>query len=208
MSAKFNLTPIFAAIVLLLCFPVSLSADDHGAWLSVQANKSFDRTYAFLRLEHRSNHDFSDMEARFLSAGAGLRLAPWLSTDLSYELWDINPGITVHKAVLANTASIARDGLSVSVREKLEFAVNPAAGSTGFTLRSRLKAQYRIPDSIFRPYAMAEVFNWSSWIRSLYYAGTELAIDKHNVFDIFYLYHVPAGAEPVHLVGAGYYFNF
>ena len=208
MSVKVNFISAMAAAAMLLCFPFNMSADDSGSWLTVQANKSFAKSYAFLRLEHRSNHNFEDTEAMFLATGAGLRLTPWLNTDLSYELWDINPDITFHKAVLAASATMVRDGLSVSIKEKLEFAVNPATDATSFTMRSRLRAQYRIPDSFFRPYAMAEIFNWSSWIRSLYYVGTEFAIDKHSVFDLYYLYHLPSGGVPVHLIGAGYFFNF
>ena len=88
------------------------------------------------------------------------------------------------------------------------LAAIPAATSTSFTLRSRLRAQYRFPDSIFRPYLMAEIFSWTAWIRSLNYVGTELAFDKHHCIDLFYMYHLPNGSQPVHVLGVGYYFSF
>lgn len=109
-------------------------ADDGGAWLSLQVNKGWQNTYAFARLEHRSNNNFSSREAIFTSVGAGYKFAPWFKADLSYEYWDINPDLNFHKAVLSGAATMTRDALSVSIREKLEFAVNPANQATSFTL--------------------------------------------------------------------------
>lgn len=196
------------SIVILLAATSAAFADDGGAWLTLQANKRWQKAYAFLRLEHRSNNRFGNTEAIFTSIGGGYRFTPWLNADLSYEYWYLNPQLTFHKAVLSGTGTLTRDCLSVSIKEKLEFAVNPASSITSFTLRSRLRAQYNFPDSIFRPYVMAEIFTWSSWIRSLHYIGTELAIGSHHCIDLFYLYHLPNGSQPVHILGAGYYFSF
>lgn len=198
---------VFTAMVACLA-ATAARADDGGAWLSVQANKGWKDTYAFARLEYRANNHFQSTDAWFLAAGGGYAFAPWLKADLSYEFWRVSNEMSVHKAVLSGAATMVRDGLAVSIREKLEFAVTPSASATSLTLRSRLRAQYSIPGSIFRPYAMAEIFNWSSWIRSLYYAGVEMSIDKHNMFDLYYLYHLPNGGPAVHLLGVGYFFNF
>lgn len=198
---------ILTIATLLTVIPAAF-ADDGGAWLNVQLNKGWQNTYAFVRLEHRSNNNFGSTEAIFTAIGYGYKFAPWFKADLSYEFWDINPQINFHKAVLTGTGTMVKDGLSVSIREKLEFAVNPANTATSFTLRTRLRAQYNIPDSIVRPYAMSEIFAWSGWIRSLHYVGAELAIDKNNCIDLFYMYHLPNGSQPVHILGAGYYFSF
>lgn len=199
-------------IILLVCLIIaaipSAVADDGGAWLSVQLNKNWSKPYAFARLEFRSNNKFKSTEAFFTAVGGGYKFAPWFKADLSYEYWRINPQINVHKAVLCGTGTLARDGLSLSIREKLEFAVNPESSDSNFTLRSRLRAQYDIPGGIFRPYLMTEIFSWSSWIRSLNYVGTEIAIGSHHCIDLFYMYHLPNGSQPVHLLGAGYYFSF
>ena len=195
-------------ICLLLAVIPAAFADDGGAWITLQANKNWQKPYAFARLEYRSNNRFGSTEAFFISVGGGYKITNWLKADLSYEFWDVNPHINLHKAVLSGTGTLAKDGLSVSLKEKLEFAVNPKDSSTSFTLRSRLRAQYNIPESIFRPYVMAEIFTWSSWIRSLHYIGTELAISKHHCIDLFYMYHLPNGSQPVHILGAGYYFSF
>lgn len=202
------LLKIVSVLFLMAGTCIQSRADDGGSWISLQANKSWQKAYGFLRLEHRSFNSFSDTEAQFLATGLGLKLTPWLKTDLSYEYWDINNSVTMHKAVLSGTGTLSRGGLSVALREKLEFAVNPASSTTSFVLRSRLRAQYAIPESAFRPYVMAENFVWSSWIRSLYYVGTDIVLSQHSSFDLFYLYHVPAGSQQVHLVGVGYNFNF
>lgn len=196
------------AIALSVFVPVVSRADDGGAWLTLQANKGWKDCYAFAHLEYRANNQFKSTDAWFLAAGGGYKFTPWLKGDLSYEYWDVNLGTSIHKAVLSANATLARENLAVSIREKLEFAVTPSKSATSWTLRSRLRAQYSIPDSIFTPYAMAEVFNWSSWIRSLHYVGTEMKLSTHSVLDVYYLYHLPAGAPAVHLLGVAYYFNF
>lgn len=198
---------LLSICILLFAIPAAI-ADDGGSWINIQANKNWNKTYAFARLEHRSNNSFGSTEAVFTSIGGGYKLTPWLKADLSYEFWDIKPQLNFHKAVLSAAGTLAKDNLSVSVREKLEFALNPDNSATSFTLRSRLRAQYNIPESIFRPYIMSEIFTWSSWIRSLHYVGAELAIDSHNCIDLFYMYHLPNGSQPVHILGAGYYFTF
>lgn len=203
------LTIAIASLSLLLLFDSQmLRADDGGSWVNIQFNKSWKSTYAFLRAEHRSFNDFSETEAMFTALGFGYKATPWLKTDISYEYWNVTPDITLHKAVFSANAAMTRDGLGVSVREKLEYAVNPASSSTSLTLRSRLRAQYSIPGCSITPYAMAEVFNWDKWIRSLYYAGAEIKVWDHSMFDLFYLYHLPSGGQPVHILGVGYYFNF
>lgn len=205
-----SISRAFLALAVSVCCLSSqtLRADDHGSWVNLQLNKSWQSTYMFLRAEHRSNHDFGDTEAMFTALGFGYKFAPWFKADLSYEYWDVNPDITMHKAVLTGTGTLARDGLAVSIREKLEYAVNPANSSTSLTLRSRLRGQYSIPGTSITPYAMAEVFNWDKWVRSLYYVGAEFKVWDHSMFDLFYLYHLPAGNQPVHVLGVGYYFNF
>ena len=108
---------IILTFCLLLAAVPDAIADDGGAWLTLQGNKGWQKTYAFLRLEHRSNENFSNTEAMFLSVGGGYKLTPWLKADLSYEFWDINPNLNFHKAVLAGTGTMVRDGLSLSIKE-------------------------------------------------------------------------------------------
>ncbi len=201
-------------IILAVAFrtPVQAQNSDAGSWLSLQATKRWEKAYSMVRAEHRSNDSFGRTECWFLMAGGGYRILPWLSTDLSYEFWQIYPAgadvMTYHKIVLCATGTLRREGLSVALREKLEYALNPKGPGTAFTLRSRIRAQYTFEKSAFRPYIMAELFTQDIWVRSLYYAGTDIVFDRHNALDIFYMYHVPKGAPSVHTLGVGYYFTF
>lgn len=199
---------LLVAVLAAMLVPSALRADDAGSWVNLQAVKSWDKVYAMARFEHRSFNGFSATECWFGMAGAGVKLNSWLKADASYEYWHISPDRSVHKLVAAGTATMQRDGLVASIREKLEYASVPGASSGSFTLRSRLRVQYMIEGSAFRPYAMAELFNWGSWIRSLYYAGTEISLGSHTALDLYYLYHLPAGAQAVHVLGAGLNFAF
>ncbi|MCQ2181479.1 MAG: DUF2490 domain-containing protein [Bacteroidales bacterium] len=183
------------------------SAADTGSWLSVQLSKKWDGPYAFCRMEHRSFHNFSDTEAWFVAAGGGYGLTQWLNADLSYEYWKVNSAISVHKAVLAVNATLARGGLSATLREKVELSFLPDS-STGWTFRTRLRVQYAFDKVPFRPYVMVEFFNNCAWIRTLHYIGTDIVINRHHSFDLFYMYNLQAVEPSLNIIGAGYYFNF
>ena len=178
---------------------------DLGSWVSVHMNKSWGKPYMALRAEHRSNQRLSNTECWFLLASGGYRLTPWLSSDLGYEFWNIG-GAQHHRFVLTASETLRQGPLSVTLREKLEYTLAPGGG-TYQNLRTRLRAQYAIPDSAFRPYMMAEVFTWGAWKRSLYYVGTDIVIGEHSSLDLFYLYHLQQGGPYVHTIGVGYVIN-
>lgn len=209
---KKNLTII--AALLAACLSASAQSviaspafsDQGGAWLSVQLNKGLGQSYAFARFEHRSINCFKDPEVWFGLAGAGYKFTPWLKADLSYEYWHIYPDGVNHKVVLCTTGTLSNGPLSVALREKWEYAINPDGDNTN-TLRSRLRAQYAVPECAIRPYMMAEIFTWNNWKRSLYYVGADIVVSKHSAFDVFYLYHLPHSGPAQHIVGLGYVCN-
>ena len=148
--------------------------------------------------------------------GGGYNFNKWLKGDLSYEYWSIPSAgnMIQHKAVLCFTETLKREGLAVSLREKWELAYNPAAESFSNTLRTRLRGQYRAPESAFTPYVMYEIFgsmDGKGWVRSLHYAGTEISLGAGHSLDLFYMYHLydKAGQTGAcHLLGLGYTFVF
>lgn len=186
---------------------LSARESDWGSWTSVQASKKWDKAYSSVRLEHRSCSSFSRTECWFTNICGGYRFLPWLSTDLSYEFWQKYPESSdvqaTHKIVLCATGTLRRDALSVALREKLEYAITPS-GTNSLILRSRLRAQYSF--KLFRPYLMAELFLDDTWIRSLYYAGTELSLTDHFAIDLFYQYRISASASPANTLGVGVVF--
>lgn len=208
---------LLASLLFVLSFSAmaqtsSESTSDIGSWLTLQLNKKIgEKGYAVARFEHRTENSMSSTQAFFAVAGAGVAFVPWLRTDISYEYWKIYPqpknGFNCHRVVLSANGTLRREGLAVSLRERLEYAI-PDLGDNYFTLRSRLRAQYTFQNCKFRPYAMAEIFCWDKWVRSLYYAGGDLVFDRHNSLDIFYMYHIQASGNPIHTFGLGYYFSF
>lgn len=192
------------------------TTNDFGTWTSVQLVKSFGAPYLMARFEHRSYHNVTGTECWFAMAGGGYNFTKWLKGDLSYEYWQIPSAgkISQHKGVLCFTETLTRENLSFALREKYEFAWCPEANSISNTLRVRLRGQYKIPESVFTPYLMYEIFSsfdGKGWVRSLHYAGTDISLGKGNFLDIFYMYHLYGTDGPngsCHLLGAGYTFVF
>ena len=213
---KRTIITIVSAFLLLSLNGNAQSVSDYGTWSSIQLVKSFGAPYAMARLEHRSFDHIHDTECWFAMAGGGYNFNNWLKGDLSYEYWSIPSAgnMVQHKAVLCLTETLKRESLAVSLREKYELAYNPASQSFSNTLRTRLRGQYKAPDSIFTPYLMYELFgslDGKGWIRSLHYAGTEISLGGGHSLDFFYMYHLydKAGLTGAcHLLGAGYTFVF
>ena len=194
----------------------SQTVSDLGTWSSIQLVKSFGAPYAMARLEHRSYDRIRNTECWFAMAGAGYNFNSWFKGDLSYEYWRIPAAgeLVQHKAVLSLTETLKRDGLALALREKYELAYDPAAKTFSNTLRTRLRGQYKAPDSIFTPYLMFEMFSSldsGKWVRSLHYAGTEISLGGGHSLDFFYMYHTydKGGLMAAcHVLGIGYTFVF
>lgn len=210
---------ILATLSALLVFSLPASAQavsDLGSWSSIQVVKSFGAPYLMARLEHRSFDSIRSTECWFSMAGAGYNFNNWLKGDLSYEYWSIPSAgnMVQHKAVLCFTETLKREGLAVALREKYELAFNPGAKSFSNTLRTRLRGQYKAPDSAFTPYLMYEIFgslDGKGWVRSLHYAGTEISLGGGHSLDFFYMYHLydKGGLTGAcHTLGIGYTFVF
>ena len=189
---------ILSALALFAAQASAQTSSDFGTWSSIQIVKSFGAPYAMARIEHRSYDDVGSTEC------------------LSYEYWQIPAAgdMVQHKAVLCFTETLKRDGLAIALREKYELAYNPDAESCTNTLRTRLRGQYRGPNSIFTPYLMYEYFSsfdTNKWVRSLHYAGTEISLGKGHSLDLFYMYHLfdkCGQTAACHLLGVGYVFVF
>ena len=203
---------ILAALALCASSASAQNESDFGTWSSIQLVKSFGAPYLMARAEHRSFENVGATECWFLMAGGGYNFNSWLKGDLSYEYWKIPSAgsLVQHKAVFCFTETLKREGLALALREKYELAYNPAAESFSHTLRTRLRGQYKAPDSIFTPYLMYEYFtNLSNgkWVRSLHYAGTEVSLGGGHSLDFFYMYHLyntVLGPNACNLLGIGY----
>ena len=209
---KKNVILILAAFAVFATQARSQTVSDLGTWSSIQLVKSFGAPYAMARLEHRSFDNISNTECWFAMAGGGYNFNKWLKGDLSYEYWRIPSAgdMVQHKAIFCLTQTLKREGLAVALREKYELAYNPGTESFSNTLRTRLRTQYRAPESIFTPYMMYEFFSSfdsGKWVRSLHYAGTEINLGGGHGLDFFYMFHLydKGGLSAAcHLLGIGY----
>ena len=207
---------LLCAFALFCAQAAAQTVSDMGTWSSIQLVKSFGAPYAMARVEHRSFENAGSTECWFAMAGGGYNFNKWLKGDLSYEYWRIPAAgdMVQHKAVLCLAQTLRREGLALTLREKYELAYNPAGKSFSNTLRTRLRGQYRAPESIFTPYLMYEFFSSFDsmlWVRSLHYAGTEISLGKGHGLDFFYMYHLyDKGGQTAacHLLGIGYNFVF
>lgn len=207
---------ILSFLVLFSAQTNAQSVSDLGTWSSIQLIKSMGAPYAMARLEHRSFDNISDTECWFAMAGAGYNFNSWLKGDLSYEYWSIPSAgnMIQHKGVLTLNETLKREGLAVSLREKYELAFNPDTKSISNTLRTRLRGQYKAPDSAFTPYMMYEIFgslDGKGWVRSLHYAGSEISLGGGHSLDLYYMYHLydKAGMTGAcHVLGVGYVLVF
>ena len=200
---------VLVSFCMLPALAFSQENSDFGSWEYIQLIKSFSpKYYGLLRIEDRTKNNLHDTEVDFGVIGAGMAFTPWLKSDLSYEFWSIKPGMKTDKIVLTAQATMSRDGLVNFIRQKAEWTMPRNVGKDGMVWRTKLQSQYRIPESIFSPYVAYEIFYDKAWIRSLHYVGTEVSIDKHSSLDFFYLYHMRAGACPMHTAGIGYFFRF
>ena len=213
---KKHIFTIISALLVLTLQASAQSTSDMGTWSSIQLVKSFGAPYAMARVEHRSFDNIHSTECWFAMAGGGYNFNKWLKGDLSYEYWSIPSAgnMVQHKAVLCFTETLKREGLAVALREKYELAYNPDAGSVTNTLRTRLRGQYKAPESRFTPYLMYEFFSsfdTGKWVRSLHYAGTEISLGKGHGLDFFYMFHLydKGGLTAAcHTLGLGYTFVF
>jgi len=213
---KRTILPLLSALVLFAATSNAQSVSDLGTWSSIQIVKSYGAPYAMARLEHRSFDSISSTECWFAMAGGGYNFNSWLKGDLSYEYWSIPSAgdMIQHKGVLSFTETLKRESLAVALREKYELAYNPASDSFSNTLRTRLRAQYKAPDSSLTPYVMYEIFgslDGKGWVRSLHYAGSEISLGGGHSLDLYYMFHLydKAGLTGAcHILGAGYNFVF
>lgn len=206
----------FAFAVLAFVLPAKVASaqasSDLGSWCHIQLIKSFGKPYAMARLEHRSYERIGATECYFAMAGGGYKFKNWLQGDLSYEFWKLPAygNATTHKAVACVAATLRREALAVSLREKYELAFPGGGGNPSSTLRTRVRVQYTPSSSIFTPYAIYEFFNGfegQAWQRSLHYLGTDIKLGKHNALDVYYMFHLFPGAGSVaacHILGIGY----
>lgn len=194
--------------IILLIIPLISNAqdiehDDFGLWGDIQVNHSWDKMYCSLRAEYRSKNNSRQTDCWFLRPTIGCKIAPWLKADIAYDYMNKQQGL-YHQGLASLTATLKQENLSVSVRERYVFAYSAETRLSSHLLRSQLKVQYNIPNSIFRPYLAVEMFTWRDWQKTRHYAGTLINISANQSIDLFYMYYTFKGKPAEHVIGVGY----
>ena len=119
------------------------------------------------------------------------------------------PTADSHKALFDLTGTLTEGNLSVQLRERYIHSWTPALGGQGDVLRSRLKVQYAIPDSKFKPYLAMEVFTWGdTWKKTRHYVATTYDLNEHFQIEGYYIYYTFAGMPAEHILGIGMNMEF
>lgn len=193
----------------LLIFTFSATAqekdDDNtfGGWEFVEVNYNFNNSnwYSTFYFEH-ANYQYSRLECWYARLLFGYKLTNWLKMGLAYDFMQ-EPGYITHRAVAELTGSLKQGNLTASLRERYIHSWSPAIDEYGDVLRSRLKVQYAISDSRFKPFVALEVFTWDRWKKTRHYVGTTFAINKHFEIEGYYVYYVFANKPAEHVLGIG-----
>jgi hypothetical protein len=122
--------------------------------------------------------------------------------------------ITSHRYWVDASGNLSHANFTFSIRERFQqtFAINESV----ILLRSEIKAQYAIPNSIFKPYISCEphlfLFNQLKGLKEVRYeVGTTVAINKHNDLQMYgrYARNYNQILTPNHWVlGLNYYYKF
>ncbi|MBO4570739.1 MAG: DUF2490 domain-containing protein [Bacteroidales bacterium] len=204
-------TSILIAVIILL-LPSLLRAqekDDYGCWTDIQINKSWSDgstsggPYIGLRGEFRTKNNFQSTDIWFIRPTVGYKFNNWLKSDISYDWCQSGLGLQ-HKFLFSATGTLKSGPLSVSVREMYVRILTTSTGQWSNLLRSKMTAQYAIPDCGIKPYLAIEVFTWTKWINTRHFVGAQFPLLEGCSADLFYLYLTTAGTSSArHIAGLG-----
>ena len=179
-----------------------------GGWEFIELYHSFKDSnwFASIYYEH-DNYQYKRLECWYTRLTLGYKLNSWLKTDVAYDYMK-EPDYITHRGVYDITATLKQGNLSVSLRERFIHSWSPAISKHSNVLRSRLKAQYSIPESRFSPYLAVEVFTWDVWKKTRHYVATTYEINDNIELEGYYLYYTFAGSPAEHVLGIGLNMEF
>ncbi len=137
---------------------------------------------------------------------------------------------TRHRFNMTLTSSITWNQFTFSLRERWQYTYRPEktaqryytdtgddAGEKTYSgkgknvWRNRIQVKMKLSNT-FRPYVNAESYVATSLEKMRYNVGTEIVLDKHNSFDVKYIYQHRCGTgdgeSDRHVIGIGYTYQF
>lgn len=193
-------------LMLFFCTLICKAQEDSylGLWTDIQLNHNFnEKWYGSVRAEYRGTDNLKSTECWLIRPVVGYKFTKWLKFDVGYDFLK-KPSSLNHRARFSLTGTLNQGGLSVSLRERYIYAYNQDARKSSHVLRTQLKAQYKIPQSIFKPYVAVELFTWEKWQKTRHYVGTLIDFNEHHGLDLFYMYYTFDGKPAEHVIGVGY----
>ncbi|MCQ2187404.1 MAG: DUF2490 domain-containing protein [Bacteroidales bacterium] len=180
-----------------------------GGWEFFEINHGFRNSnwFATFYFEH-DNYQYRRLECWYTRTTVGYKINKWLKADVCYDFL-YEPAAITHKALFDLTGTLREGNLSVQIRERYTHSWTPDLGEQGDVLRSRLKVQYAIPETRFKPYLAMEVFTWGdTWKKTRHYVATTYDFDEHFQIEGYYLYYTFAGLPAEHVLGIGLNMDF
>lgn len=206
-------TRLLLAALILTAGAISLSAQENedntfGGWEFFEIYHSFRNSnwFASFYFEH-DNFQYKRLDACYTRTTVGYKFTGWLKADVAYDFM-IEPDGMTHRAIIDLIGTLKEGNLTVSLRERCLHKWVMSSGRQGNELRSRLKAQYAIPESRFKPYLAIEVFTWEKWMKTRHYAGTAVTLNGHFEIEGYYMYYTFSDKPAQHVLGIGLNMEF
>lgn len=197
----------FIVLFIFFCVPIFSQEKEEdntfGGWEFLEVYHGFNETNLFTSFyfEH-ANYQYKRLESWYARLMFGYKFNNWLKTDVAYDFMQ-EPDFITHRAVADLTGTLKQGNLTVSVRERYIHSWSPKVNEQGNVLRSRLKAQYAIPNTRFEPYLAVEVFTWDKWKKTRHYVGSTYSINNHLEIEGYYIYYTFDGKPAEHVLGIG-----
>lgn len=206
--SKYSIVVLILIGLLLQTNNTFVSAEEQpnntfGGWEHIDVSHSINNSNWFVSLyfEH-DNFQYKRLDLCFLGMTVGYKITKWLKVDAAYHLM-IEPDRIAHRAVVDVTGSLKEGNFSFSLRERYQHKWALSSPNLANELRSKLKIQYAIPNSRFKPYIAIELFTWDKWLKTRHYVGTDVVLNKYFVFDVYYNYYLFASKPAEHVIGVG-----
>ena len=197
------------AAFLLLCSIFNCKAqdanyDDHGSWLAISVSRPFDERFSStIRLEHRTQSEFKELNQIYGRASFYYKPAKWLRLDQQFDFaytpggnrFRYVPGLRVsHKTKL---------GTSFYLREWFMHTMYPEPDKMPVsTFRTKAGLSHQFDEIGLTPHLDYEIFYWDAVSQHRFYAGTRIRLSKEASLDIYYLRQTfPLREYGLHIAG-------
>lgn len=197
-------------VLLSFCGPIlrAQDRDDFGIWQDIDVGARLsERWSGGLWFEHRSKGDAKVLDCALVMPYVDYKLSRFIHLNYASEFIQTLKGwyITCRPSV---SLYLGEGNLSFTLRELPIYTHCCTDGTGKWTLRTRGKVAYALPQTRLKPYLSCELFTARHWEKTRYYLGTSWSFGSHSTLDLFYLYYVMAGMSTQrHVLGLGYAFK-